>query len=136
MKYSELKTIAKKHGWEIDNSYNYWLYANKLLTKIQIDKTGTKVLNITTDGAYCSLFEEKEFIEACYELAETPIEDREDEKYYTIELPFLNATDEKFSLRRSFTEPYWCTAFSSRFTEKEIKELDPRLWEFAVGVKE
>ena len=139
MKYSEFGTIAKKHGWEIDmgEASNGRAYVRKNGFEIVISQFEQNYFDLRAKKeCVIGLIEEKEFIEACYELAETPLEDREDEKYYTIELPFLNAADEKFSLRRSFTEPYWCTAFSSRFTEKEIKELDPRLWEFAVEVED
>lgn len=139
MKYSEFETIAKENGWEIgiNEELNKWVYVSKGGFEILISKFEQNYFDLYTRRiSVINLNEEKSFIKACYELAETPIEDREDEKYYIVELPFLNAKDEKLSLRMSFAEPYWCTIFASRFTEKEIKEIDPRLWEFAVEVEE
>ena len=139
MKYSEFETIAKKHGWEINNDgvIDKWVYVSKGGFEILISKFEQNYFDLYTRSiSVINLNKEKSFIKACYELAETPIEDREDEKYYTVELPFLNVEDRKLSLRMSFAAPYWCTVFASRFTEKEIKEIDPRLWEFAVEVAE
>lgn len=139
MKYSEFEIIAKENGWEIDmdEEDNKWVYADKNGFEIAISKSTQNYLDLyTKPGGLFDLRREKEFIEACYALAETPLEDREDEKYYTVELPLLNAEDKKLSLSGFLAEPYWSTDFFSRFTEKEIKEIDPRLWAFAVEVEE
>lgn len=139
MKYSEFEIIAKENGWEIDiiEELNKWVFVSKGGFEILISKFEQNYFDLYARRiSEIKLNEEKSFIKACYELAETPIEDREEEQYYTVKLPFLNHENKKMSLRRSFTEPYWCTEFSSRFTEKEIKELDPRLWEFVVEVED
>ena len=138
MKYSEFKIIAKENGWEIDmdEMINKWVYANKNGFEIAISKSTQNYLDLyARQGGIFELHREKEFIEACYELAETPIEDREDEKYYTVELPFSNFENKKLSLYGVLAEPYWSTEFYRCFTEKQIKELDPRLWDFAVEDK-
>lgn len=139
MKYSEFETIAKENGWEIgiNEELNKWVYVSKGGFEILISKFEQNYFDLYTRRiSVINLNEEKSFIKACYELAETPIEDREDEKYYTVELPFLNAINKKISLNGVLSEPYWSDEFYSRFTEKEIKELDPRLWGFAVEVED
>ena len=130
MKYSEFKEWLLENDWDFFNQDDHISVTNVLSVSKQDDNY------ILTFKDYFSNERSLALLKKSIELAETPIEDREDEKYYTVKLPFLNHENKKMSLRRSFTEPYWCTEFSSRFTEKEIKELDPRLWEFVVEVED
>ena len=135
MKYSEFEKIAKENGWELDMDevIDKWVHADKNAFEIAISKSVQNYFDLwTRQGGVIDFRREKSFIKACYELAETPIEDREDEKYYTVELPFLNYEDKKIILNGFNDEPFWSANFPSLFTEKEIKELDPRLWDFAV----
>lgn len=80
MKYSEFETIAKKHGWEINNDevIDKWVYVSKGGFEILISKFEQNYFDLYTRRiSVINLNEEKSFIKACYELAETPIEDRE-----------------------------------------------------------
>ena len=82
MKYSEFETIAKDNGWEIgmDEMINKWVYVSKGGFEILISKFEQNYFDLYTRRiSVINLNEEKSFIKACYELAETPLEDREDE---------------------------------------------------------
>lgn len=98
MKYSEFEIIAEENGWEldIDEALDKWVYVSKGGFEILISKFEQNYFDLYTRRiSVINLNEEKSFIKACYELAETPLEDREEEKYYIIELPFLNNEDKK-----------------------------------------
>lgn len=136
MKYSEFIKYALSQSLEIDdtNSYIGIKFPNRPWS-ITISKNVIKHIEVRGDV----YFEYFELIEKAIELAKTPLEDREVEKLYYVKLindkhGYLNkdkTTGDMFLSDNSATK-----SCETQFTEKEIKEIDERYWQFAVEVEE
>lgn len=84
-------------------------------------------------------------IKLCIEYAETPIEEREDEKKYTVVLPDPESEGSSFALARTANETIVINVAKKsnietlkryRLTESEIKRNHEYLWQFAKEVQE
>ena len=133
MRIDELKRIVKENGYKLMNDdLAIYIYGyshgslNKFKTNIRISKLRIKDITIDT-GIYC---EEEEFnvIKASIEFAETPPEDREEEKKFWLKhkwmgniwWKYLNQLDDGSYFIR---EGDLVSSLKNTFTLKEIEEI-------------
>ena len=98
MKYSELDKLAEENEWEKIRDDDFWLLFTKNDINIEICKhriDNDITLWPETSEGEINLNDELDFINACIELGNTPLADREDEKRFIIPLPRLVTTDGK-----------------------------------------
>jgi hypothetical protein len=109
MKYSELDKLAKECEYEIDR--------NAIRTKYRTRSNLIEIANDIPDTIYFSTskcgFSDIEFFKKCIELAETPPEEREDERRFIVPLPELVTTDGK----QQYLTHKDCKFFASRRDE-------------------
>ena len=136
MRIDELKRIAKENGYKlIDGIFVVYIFGyshgntNEFKTEIWINKARVKDITIET-GIYC---EEEEFnmIKASIEFAETPLEDREEEKKFYLKHKYFKCIDGNiryFQIYKPNGNP-WLNVMDStmeykkQFTLKEIEEI-------------
>lgn len=136
MKINELKRIVKENRYVmIENDFVIFIYGyshegtDEFKTEIRISKLRTKDIDIKT-GIYCEV-EEFNVIKAAVEFAETPLEDREEEKKFYLRHRYfrfdnglskylgMDLLKYKLDLYSKITYRW----VKNQFTEKEIEEI-------------
>lgn len=134
MRIDELKRIVKENGYKLMNDdLAIYIYgyshgnSDEFKTEIRISKLRTKDITIET-GIYC---EEEEFnvIKASIEFAETPPEDREEEKKFYLKHRWIKGCVIMYLYRNELNGYCYlgdkkCRPHrQKRFTLKEIEEI-------------
>ena len=141
MKTSEFKKTVKELGFRVVEGNPDGISVRTIHSEL-IKAIVSKVLEDTLMLNTTSI----KLMKLCIEYAETPIEEREEEKKYTVVLPdpeftgsarmiLSRAYGEKIILLVSHEERVGCLE-SQRLTESEIKRNHEYLWQFAKEVKE
>ena len=150
MKYSEFEREVEREGFNVDRESG----------TIYVESTTDTVMSIRTDDLfmfYCdwSAFvhlnrdvQEKLF-DLTYQLAKTPLAEREEEKLYRVKFPNIKRSGLPIILTKvnwdgsGYTTMDWpCESFIAKhpeqftFTEQEIKDIDERYLAFKVEVKD
>lgn len=116
MRYSELDKLAEENEWGKTRDDDYWLLYIKDNINIEICKhriDNDILLWAETSEGEINLNDELDFINACIELGNTPLADRESEKRFIIPLPGLVTTDGK----QQYLTHKDCKFFASRRDE-------------------
>ena len=150
MKYSEFEREVEREGFNVDRESG----------TIYVESTTDTVMSIRTDDLfmfYCdwSAFvhlnrdvQEKLF-DLTYQLAKTPLAEREEEKLYRVKFPNIKRSGLPIILTKvnwdgsGYTTMDWpCESFIAKhpeqftFTEQEIKDIDERYLAFKVEVED
>ena len=150
MKYSEFEREVEREGFNVDRESG----------TIYVESTTDTVMSIRTDDLfmfYCdwSAFvhlnrdvQEKLF-DLTYQLAKTPLAEREEEKLYRVKFPNIKRSGLPIILTKVnwdgsgyMTTDCPCESFIAKhpeqftFTEQEIKDIDERYLAFKVEVKD
>ena len=150
MKYSEFEREVEREGFNVDGKSG----------TVYVDSTTGTVMSISTDDLFMfdcdwSAFvhlnrdvQEKLF-DLAYQLAKTPLAEREEEKLYRVKFPNIKQS----GLPIMLTKVNWdgsgytttdcpCESYIEKhleqytFTEQEIKDIDERYLAFKVEVKD
>ena len=148
MKYSEFEREVEREGFNVDGKSG----------TVYVDSTTDTVMSISTDDLFMfdcdwSAFvhlnrdvQEKLF-DLAYQLAKTPLAEREEEKKYRVKFPAITRLGRNIYLskEKGCVDPLgidWSgeTFIHDRpslytFTEQEIKDIDERYFLFAEEVK-
>ena len=135
MKTSEFKKMVEELGFKVveetPNGISVRTIHNELIKAI-VSKVLEDTLMLNTTSI--------KLMKLCIEYAETPIEEREDEKKYTVVLPDpKNGYDVKYMLTKQNGEVTILRAHRCHLTpltEAEIKRNHEYLWQFAKEVAE
>ena len=149
MKYSEFEREVEREGFNVDGKSG----------TVYVDSTTGTVMSISTDDLFMfdcdwSAFvhlnrdvQEKLF-DLAYQLAKTPLAEREEEKLYRVKFPAITRLGRNIYLskEKGCVDPLgidWSgeTFIHDRpslytFTEQEIKDIDERYLAFKVEVKD
>ena len=149
MKYSEFEREVEREGFNVDRKSG----------TAYVDSTTGTVMSISTDDLFMfdcdwSAFvhlnrdvQEKLF-DLAYQLAKTPLAEREEEKKYRVKFPNIKRSGLPIILTKvnwdgsGYTTMDWpCESYVEKhpeqftFTEQEIKDIDERYFLFAEEVK-
>ena len=149
MKYSEFEREVEREGFNVDRKSG----------TAYVDSTTDTVMSISTDDLFMfdcdwSAFvhlnrdvQEKLF-DLAYQLAKTPLAEREEEKKYRVKFPNIKRSGLPIILTKvnwdgsGYTTMDWpCESYVEKhpeqfnFTEQEIKAIDERYFLFAEEVK-
>ena len=149
MKYSEFEREVEREGFNVDRKSG----------TVYVDSTTGTVMSISTDDLFMfdcdwSAFvhlnrdvQEKLF-DLAYQLAKTPLAEREEEKKYRVKFPNIKRSGLPIILTKvnwdgsGYTTMDWpCESYVEKhpeqftFTEQEIKAIDERYFLFAEEVK-
>ena len=149
MKYSEFEREVKREGFDVDRKSG----------TVYVDSKTDTVMSISTDEllmfdcdwsafVHLNVDVKEQLFELAYQLAKTPLTEREDEKKYNVILPNILRDRQPILLFKSFDDHESCGIDWSRkdwlddnmdrhiFTEQEIKDIDERYLAFKVEVKD
>ena len=149
MKYSEFEREVEREGFNVDRKSG----------TAYVDSTTDTVMSISTDDLFMfdcdwSAFVhlnrdvQEQLFDLAYQLAKTPLAEREEEKKYRVKFPNVTRGGNSIYLEKKqssednvgvdwshedfiFEEPH-----SYIFTEQEIKDIDERYLAFKVEVKD
>ena len=133
MKTSEFKKKIEAFGFKVTERSNVFdIHDGYGVRYASINRMYSESLSLNTGRLY--------LIKLCLEYAETPIEEREEEKKYTVVLPDpKNGYDVKYMLTKQNGEVAILRAHRCHLkplTEAEIKRNHEYLWQFAKEVEE
>ena len=149
MKYSEFEREVEREGFNVDRKSG----------TVYVDSTTGTVMSISTDDLFMFDCDWSAFVhlnrdvqeplfDLAYQLAKTPLVEREEEKLYRVKFPNIKQS----GLPIILTKVNWdgsgytttdcpCESYIEKhleqytFTEKEIKDIDERYFLFAEEVK-
>ena len=148
MKYSEFEREVEREGFNVDRKSG----------TIYVDSTTDTVMSISTDDLFMfdcdwSAFArlnrdvQEQLFDLAYQLAKTPLAEREEEKLYRVKFPNIKRSGLPIILTKvnwdgsGYTTMDWpCESFIAKhpeqftFTEQEIKDIDERYLAFKVEV--
>ena len=149
MKYSEFEREVEREGFNVDRKSG----------TAYVDSTTDTVMSISTDDLFMfdcdwSAFVhlnrdvQEQLFDLAYQLAKTPLAEREEEKKYRVKFPNIKRSGLPITLTKvnwdgsGYTTMDWpCESYIEKhpeqftFTEQEIKAIDERYFLFAEGVK-
>ena len=149
MKYSEFEREVGREGFNVDRKSG----------TVYVDSTTDTVMSISTDDLFMfdcdwSAFVhlnrdvQEQLFDLAYQLAKTPLAEREEEKLYRVKFPAITRLGRNIYLskEKGCVDPLgidWSgeTFIHDRpslytFTEQEIKDIDERYLAFKVEVKD
>ena len=150
MKYSEFKTEVEKMGLDVDANERIVFARRKSGSNViavyksmenYVDCGWSSYIDTMTDEQRGDLFD------LAYQLAKTPLAEREEEKLYRVKFPSITRGGRKIYLskERGCVDPIsvdWSEEIYIHdrsglytFTEQEIKDIDERYFLFAEEVK-
>lgn len=144
MKYKEFKEKVKELGYGIDNGYDRFVYVVNYDKETLISINKNERYSINSDySSFGNLNDEykRVLLRLSYELASTPLDEREDEKKYYLKLDstiipnlsYLNFSEYDGEFEISSKNEY--EGYKTAFTESEIKELEKE-HDLSIFVKE
>lgn len=127
MTYKELQKIAEDNGYEIKNDIDYVILTKYKENTIKISKLKEDIMLSTIRVCFKNDFL---MLQASLKYAETPLEDRHEEKKYYLKHRYLsNCCGENF-LNHALPLNRWVLSdkqhfeeYRSEFTQKEIEEI-------------
>ena len=149
MKYSEFEREVEREGFNVDRKSG----------TVYVDSTTGTVMSISTDDLFMfdcgwSAFVhlnrdvQEQLFDLAYQLAKTPLAEREEEKLYRVKFPNIKRSGLPIILTKvnwdgsGYTTMDWpCESYVEKhpeqfaFTEQEIKDIDERYFLFAEEVK-
>ena len=149
MKYSEFEREVEREGFNVDRESG----------TAYVDSTTDTVMSISTDDLFMfdcdwSAFVhlnrdvQEQLFDLAYQLAKTPLAEREEEKLYRVKFPNIKRSGLPIILTKvnwdgsGYTTMDWpCESYIEKhpeqftFTEQEIKAIDERYFLFAEEVK-
>ena len=148
MKYSEFEREVEREGFNVDRKSG----------TVYVDSTTGTVMSISTDDLFMFDCDWSAFVhlnrdvqeplfDLAYQLAKTPLAEREEEKLYNIIFPTIqrdgnfiymardNSNGDPLGIDWSSAHYMKCKPSSFAFTEQEIKDIDERYFLFAEEVK-
>ena len=149
MKYSEFEREVEREGFSVDGKSG----------TVYVDSTTGTVMSISTDDLFMFDCDWSAFVhlnrdvqeplfDLAYQLAKTPLSEREEEKRYRVKFPAITRLGRNIYLskEKGCVDPLgidWSaeTFIHDRpslytFTEQEIKDIDERYLAFKVEVKD
>ena len=150
MKYSEFEREVEREGFNVDRKSG----------TAYVDSTTDTVMSISTDDLFMfdcdwSAFVhlnrdvQEQLFDLAYQLAKTPLAEREEEKLYRVKFPNIKRSGLPIILTKvnwdgsGYTTMDWpCESYVEKhpeqftFTEQEIKDIDERYLAFKVEVTE
>ena len=150
MKYSEFEREVEREGFNVDRKSG----------TIYVDSTTDTVMSISTDDLFMFDCDWSAFVhlnrdvqeplfDLAYQLAKTPLAEREEEKKYRVKFPNIKRSGLPIILTKvnwdgsGYTTMDWpCESYVEKhpeqfnFTEQEIKAIDERYLAFKVEVTE
>ena len=149
MKYSEFEREVEREGFNVDRKSG----------TVYVDSTTGTVTSISTDDLF--MFDcgwpafvhlnrdvQEPLFDLAYQLAKTPLAEREEEKLYRVKFPNIKRSGLPIILTKvnwdgsGYTTMDWpCESYVEKhpeqfnFTEQEIKDIDERYFLFAEEVK-
>ena len=150
MKYSEFEREVEREGFNVDRKSG----------TVYVDSTTGTVMSISTDDLFMfdcdwSAFVhlnrdvQEQLFDLAYQLAKTPLAEREEEKLYRVKFPNIKRSGLPIILTKvnwdgsGYTTMDWpCESYVEKhpeqftFTEQEIKDIDERYLAFKVEVTE
>ena len=149
MKYSEFEREVEREGFNVDRESG----------TVYVDSTTDTVMSISTDDLFMFGCDWSAFVhlnrdvqgklfDLAYQLAKTPLAEREEEKRYRVKFPAITRLGRNIYLskEKGCVDPLgidWSreTFIHDRpslytFTEQEIKDIDERYLAFKVEVKD
>ena len=148
MKYSEFEREVEREGFNVDRKSG----------TAYVDSTTDTVMSISTDDLFMfdcdwSAFVhlnrdvQEQLFDLAYQLAKTPLAEREEEKLYRVKFPNIKRSGLPIILTKvnwdgsGYTTMDWpCESYVEKhpeqftFTEQEIKDIDERYLAFKVEV--
>ena len=148
MKYSEFEREVEREGFNVDRKSG----------TVYVDSTTGTVMSISTDDLFMfdcdwSAFVhlnrdvQEQLFDLAYQLAKTPLAEREEEKLYRVKFPNIKRSGLPIILTKvnwdgsGYTTMDWpCESYVEKhpeqftFTEQEIKDIDERYLAFKVEV--
>ena len=149
MKYSEFEREVEREGFNVDRKSG----------TAYVDSTTDTVMSISTDDLFMfdcdwSAFVhlnrdvQEQLFDLAYQLAKTPLAEREEEKRYRVKFPNIKQSGLPIRLTKVnwdgsgyMTTDWPCESYVEKhpeqytFTEQEIKDIDERYFLFAEEVK-
>ena len=150
MKYSEFKREVEREGFNVDGKSG----------TVYVDSTTDTVMSISTDDLFMFDCDWSAFVhlnrdvqgklfDLAYQLAKTPLVEREEEKTYRVKFPSITRWGSAVYLKKdtcdkdpigidwSHEDFIFCEKPTDYiFTEQEIKDIDERYLAFKVEVKD
>ena len=150
MKYSEFEREVEREGFNVDRKSG----------TAYVDSTTDTVMSISTDDLFMfdcdwSAFVhlnrdvQEQLFDLAYQLAKTPLAEREEEKKYRVKFPNIKRSGLPIILTKvnwdgsGYTTMDWpCESYVEKhpeqftFTDQEIKDIDERYLAFKVEVTE
>ena len=149
MKYSEFEREVEREGFNVDRKSG----------TAYVDSTTDTVMSISTDDLFMfdcdwSAFArlnrdvQEKLFDLAYQLAKTPLAEREEDKLYNVIFPTIqrdgnfiymardNSNGDPLGIDWSSAHYMKCKPSSFAFTEQEIKDIDERYLAFKVEVKD
>ena len=148
MKYSEFEREVEREGFNVDRKSG----------TVYVDSTTGTVMSISTDDLFMFDCDWSAFVhlnrdvqeplfDLAYQLAKTPLAEREEEKKYRVKFPNIKRSGLPIILTKvnwdgsGYTTMDWpCESYVEKhpeqfnFTEQEIKDIDERYLAFKVEV--
>ena len=149
MKYSEFEREVEREGFNVDGKSG----------TVYVDSTTGTVMSISTDDlfmfdcdwtafVYLNRDVQEPLFDLAYQLAKTPLAEREEEKLYRVKFPAITRLGRNIYLskEKGCVDPLgidWSGEMFIHdrpslytFTEQEIKDIDERYLAFKVDVKD
>lgn len=137
MKYKELQKIAEDNGYEIKTEIDY-----VVLTKYEEDniiKISTIKEDIIFSTMYACMPRDFQMLKASLELAETPLDERQEEKIYIVPLPHLILSDGEqiyLTYQGNFFPSIRDKSLKQTWKEKDLIHIPKEYRDFAVEIVE
>ena len=150
MKYSEFEREVEREGFNVDRKSG----------TVYVDSTTGTVMSISTDDLFMFDCDWSAFVhlnrdvqeplfDLAYQLAKTPLAEREEEKKYRVKFPSITRWGNAVYLQKDTSDKdpigvdwspedfiFYEEPTDYIFTEKEIKDIDERYLAFKVEVKD
>ena len=150
MKYSEFEREVEREGFNVDRKSG----------TVYVDSTTDTVMSISTDDLF--MFDcdwssfvhlnrdvQEQLFDLAYQLAKTPLAEREEEKKYRVKFPSITRWGNAVYLQKDASDKdpigvdwspedfiFYEEPTDYIFTEQEIKDIDERYLAFKVEVKD
>ena len=150
MKYSEFEREVEREGFSVDGKSG----------TVYVDSTTGTVMSISTDDLFMFDCDWSAFVhlnrdvqeplfDLAYQLAKTPLAEREEEKKYRVKFPSITRWGDAVYLKKDTSDQdpigvgwssedfiFYGKPIDYIFTEQEIKDIDERYLAFKVEVKD
>ena len=133
MTYKQFEKIINELGYEVEHDFHVYVQSNSGRTFACISKVDYKQLNLIWPKTRELTDAEKDLMsDACWQLASTPLEDREEQNLYHLKVypkysPFFDSDCDYLNIDRDnemvISTKHETSLYKTIFTEEEINEL-------------